>query len=395
MMDTKKKVLVLGVGLQGKAVLHDLDRSPLVDEIVAGDLDLEAAKSYIAQAGLKKVRAVRLDASDDGQLRRVIRESGSQLVVCMLVPAFALSIARAAVDAGIAYTSSSYTGNLVEVDAEARAKGVTILPEMGMDPGIDLLLAQCALAELDEVHGLYSYGAGLPEPDCANNALKYKITWTIDGVLGAYNRPARYLLDGVEKRIPGTEMFRPENIRIADFPGLGPVEIYYNGDAVRYIEIFGLGKSVRTMGRFAFRYPGHSAFWSTMADLGFLNDEPTMVDGVPVPPRQFLAHHLAPRLQFEPHERDIVVVRIHTWGLKDGRKRDVVYDLIDYRDLESGLFAMNRTVGYTTSIAAQLILSGKITKPGVLSPVKDVPGRMVLEELKARGMHISRSVEDA
>ena len=44
---------------------------------------------------------------------------------------------------------------------------ITILPEMGMDPGIDLVLARLAVDELDTVYGLYSYGAGLPEPACA------------------------------------------------------------------------------------------------------------------------------------------------------------------------------------------------------------------------------------
>ena len=148
------------------------------------------------------------------------------------------------------------------------------------------------------------------------------------------------------------------------------------------------------MARFAFRYPGHCAFWSVMADLGFLDDTPTMVDGSPVFPRKFLAGHLSPRLQFLPRERDVVMVRIQAWGLKNGKKLNVVYDLTDYRDLESGLFAMNRTVGYTASIAAQLILSGTITKTGVLSPVRDVPGEKVLRELAARGMRIERRVEE-
>ena len=192
----------MGIGLQGKAVIHDLDRSPVVDEIIAADLDLDGVKGFIAGADLKKVRPVRLDASDEGQLRRLVKESGAQVVICMLVPAFGLAVARAALDAGIHFASSSYTGDVAQLDGEARAKGITILPEMGMDPGIDLLLAQGAIAELDEVHGLYSYGAGVPEPDSIDNPLKYKITWTFEGVLGAYNRPARFLRDGVEMSFP-------------------------------------------------------------------------------------------------------------------------------------------------------------------------------------------------
>ena len=55
---------------------------------------------------------------------------------------------------------------------------------------------------------------------------------------------------------------------------------------------------------------------------------------------------------------------------------------------------MNRAVGYTTSIAAQLILAGKIQKTGVLTPVRDVPAhRDVVRELEKRGMKIQRRVE--
>jgi len=388
-----KKVLVFGVGLQGKAVIHDLNRSSLIGQIVAADRDVEAAGEFARRNGLNKVRFTAVDASSTSELQRTIRESGADVVICMLPPTFNYAVARAALDEGLPFVCSSYTGSLSELHREATEKRVTILPEMGMDPGIDLLLGQIVVGEFDEVHGLYSYGAGLPEPSAADNPIRYKITWTFEGVLVAYQRPGRLLENGVEIVVPGTQMFHEAYIHRAAFPEVGELEAYPNGDAIRYIDIFGLGKTVKTMGRFGMRYPGHCRFWQTLADLGFLDETPLAVPGASLSPRQFLVHHLTPRLQFGPQERDLVIVRIHAWGLKDGKKLSVVYDLTDYRDLDTGLFAMNRTVGYTASIAAQLILSGVITKPGVLSPARDVPAGKVLEELQARGMHVERRVE--
>jgi saccharopine dehydrogenase-like NADP-dependent oxidoreductase len=55
---------------------------------------------------------------------------------------------------------------------------------------------------------------------------------------------------------------------------------------------------------------------------------------------------------------------------------------------------MNRTVGFTASIAAQLVLAGKITEKGVLSPVRHVPARLVLDELRRRGMEVYHRVEE-
>jgi len=394
-MAVENRVLVVGTGLQGKAVIHDLDGSPLIGEVVAADHDLEGARRFAAENGLGKVRFLPLDASHEQAVVSAIKASGANLVVSMLPISFGPRIARAALDAGVPYVSSNYAGALVELDREARAKGVTILPEMGMDPGIDLLLGQMAIAELDEVHGLYSYGAGLPEPDCADNPLRYKITWTFEGVLMAYHRDGLLLRDGVEITVPGAHMFKDEYIHLADFPVVGELEAYPNGDAIRYLDIFGLGKTVNTMGRFAMRYPGHCRFWQTLKDLGFLDETPLPGDGGSISPRQFLADHLTPRLQFGPQERDLVIIRIRTWGLKDGKKLSVTYDLLDYRDLKTGLFAMNRTVGYTASIGAQMILAGAIRQPGVLSPARDVPAQAVIEQLQTRGMIVQRRVESS
>ena len=68
--------------------------------------------------------------------------------------------------------------------------------------------------------------------------------------------------------------------------------------------------------------------------------------------------------------------------------------MIDYRDPESGLFAMNRTVGFTSAIGTLMILSGQITQTGVLSPVRHVPPDAFIRELEARGIHIDYRIEE-
>jgi saccharopine dehydrogenase-like NADP-dependent oxidoreductase len=388
------KALVFGLGLQGKAVVHDFEHSDAISEIVAADIAAEEAQDYVGRKGYRKVRVVQSNASDPADLEQLIRESRPRVLVCMLPPDFQLRLARAAVEAGVPYVSSSYTGTLIELNGLAGEQGVTVLPEMGMDPGIDLILGRLAVDEFDVVHGMRSYGAGLPEPACAgDNPIHYKITWTFEGVLQAYMRPARFLKDGKEMAIPGGRIFRRENGHTLEVPGVGLMEAYYNGDAIRYIDIFGFGPELTEMGRFAMRWPGHNSFWDVMAALGFLDEAPTRIGDCEISPRRFVVEHLTPRLQFRDTERDMVVIRVEAWGLKNQKPRRVIYELIDYRDLTTGLFAMNRTVGFTASIAAQLILAGKIRKAGVLSPVRDVPALEVVRELEKRGMQVSRRVE--
>ncbi len=390
------KIMVLGTGMQGKAVLHDLHHSSDVTQVVAADIKAAEAEQYVTRHGLDKVTVVSLDADDEGALRRLVEHERPQALVCMLAPQYGLQVARCAVDCGVHYVSSSYTGELVQLHEAARSAGVSVLPEMGMDPGIDLFLCRLAVNELDEVHGLHSYGAGVPEPACADdNPLRYKISWTFDGVLKAYKRPARLLRDGQEVIIPEGHIFRPEHGHLLEVKGLGLLEAYPNGDAVAYIEKFRLGSKVRDMGRFALRWPGHNALWNAWARLGFLDDTPIDVDGCPVSPRRFMVHHLTPRLVYDETQRDVAVLLARAWGLKDGKRCRVSYWLVDYRDLKTGLFAMNRTVGFTSSIGAQLLVKGVITGRGVLSPARDVSPEAMVKELEKRGMRVESSLEQS
>jgi lysine 6-dehydrogenase len=383
------KALVLGIGLQGKAVVHDLDKSRLITEIIAADRELVEVEQYLIRSGVKKAKAASFDASDESQLQQIISETNPDIVVCMLPASFGYATANAAIDAGKPFVSTSYTGRIAELAEKAKQKKVAVLPEMGLDPGIDLILGKMAIEALDEIHGLYSYGSGVPEPACADdNPLKYKITWTFDGVLLSYKRPARLLKDGKEISIAPEDIFNEENIHMVDIPGLGRMEAYPNGDAISFIKAFDLNHSVTHMGRFAMRWPGHCNFWRIMSMMGFLDDQPAMIDGVEVSPFKFVSAHLSRQLQYRKNERDVVVLRIHSWGLKHGRRTNVFYDLIDYRDLETGFFAMNRTVGFTASIAAQMLLDGTITETGLLSPIRHVPPQTLIQELEQRNIMI-------
>jgi saccharopine dehydrogenase-like NADP-dependent oxidoreductase len=378
------KALVLGLGLQGKAVIHDLSQSGLVDDIIGADMDTSSAEAFLKKGSYPKVRLQQLDIAENKNLADFMKQSGAAITVCMLPTFLAHPVAEACIAAGIPFVNTSYSRWIEDLDEPAKARGITLLPEMGFDPGIDLILGSLATAGFDEVHGMNSYGLGVPELSAADNALKYKITWTLEGVLNAYRRPARLLRDGQPVDIPGTEIFREKNIHLIHVPGVGDLEAYANGDAIEFIKRFNLGPKLKDMGRYAARWTGHCAFWRVMADMGFLEDAPL----------KFLVEHLTPRLQFRENERDVAVLRIEAWGIKQGARKKITYEVIDYRDLKTGLFAMNRTVGFTASIAAQLILSGEVNQPGVLSPIRDISGKRVLEELQRRNIQVVKREEE-
>jgi saccharopine dehydrogenase-like NADP-dependent oxidoreductase len=388
-------ILLLGVGMQGKAALHDLVQSPTVERIIAADGDLAALQNHVrSQRYGKKVSCDRVDATKPGSLLRLMKAKPT-VVIDLLPSRFSGNVAAAALRAGTNLVNSVYVLPEVKKFAAAvKAGKLTFLPEFGMDPGIDLVLLGRAVSLFDSVDTIDSYGAGFPEAAAANNAIKYKVTWTFEGVLRAYMRGGRLIRGGRIVEIDGGEMFSPENIHEIEIPGLGRFEAYANGDAVRYAKALGIApEKLQQLGRYAFRWPGHCAFWKKLVDLHLLDDEMLSVDGVPVNRRRFLAAAIEPHILLGAGERDVAVIRVDVTGKKDGQRKRVLLQVIDYRDLATGFTAMSRTVGYTASIGAQLIGSNQLGKHGLLSPVRDIPYEIFKEELAKRNIHISEEIK--
>jgi saccharopine dehydrogenase (NADP+, L-glutamate forming) len=70
---------------------------------------------------------------------------------------------------------------MLTLSPEASRAGITVLDEVGVDPGIDHLYA---IKKIDEIHAsggkvreFYSYCGGLPAPECAaDNPLGFKFS---------------------------------------------------------------------------------------------------------------------------------------------------------------------------------------------------------------------------
>ena len=387
------KILLLGVGLQGKATLHDLANSPDVTQIIAADANFDDLQNYAKDLNNAKITPIKLDVRERDAVSLQMKKVDA--VIVLLPQGFRLYILNLAIENGIHFIETSYAlPEYANLGTLAEAKGITILPECGLDPGIDLVLAGHAIREFDEVRQLHVYGTGVPEPEAATNPIKYKISWTFAGVLSAYQRPAKMLKEGQIVDLSPSEMFDAANVHMVDMEGLGSMEAYYNGDAVKYLDVFKIAETTTDTGRYSLRWPGHTEFWKKMVDLGFLSEEPIIVNGNEVSLRQFVNNLLAPQLQYAADERDVAGLRIDVRGLKNGKPRRVIYEMIDRRDLETGLLAMQRTVGYTASIGAQMILRGEIKKRGLLTPTRDIPYDIFIAELEKRGIHIRRKEMD-
>lgn len=389
------KVLLMGVGMQGKAALDDLVRSENVEHIVAADIDLEGLKAYAeARSYGEKVQYERLDAADPQSLGNLMGR-GFDVAIDLLPVETIEVVAETAVRHGVHLVNTFYTSDrLRNLSAEAASRDVTLLPEFGLDPGIDLVLLGESVRAFDRVEVIRTYGAGIPEKGAADNPLKYKVSWTLEGALRSYHAPARIIRGGQLLQVDEKELFDPENVHTLELEGLGDLEAFPNGDALKLLAPLGLGpEGLRDLGRYTLRWPGHSAVWRKIVDLHLLDPEPVDLHGFAVDRVEYLVSALEPHLAYGPQERDLAIVRVEVEGRREGRKVRSVHQVIDRRDLHSGFLAMNRTVGFTASIGGQMIASGEIGSRGLLSPLRDVPYSAFVNQLETRGIEVTHSVE--
>ncbi len=384
-----RTVLVLGVGIQGRAVVEDLDRRSGVGRVIAADCDGPTVRDYLRSIDARRTVACEVDARDRAAVMQLA--AGADLIVNMLPVPFEEPLLRLAMDAGVHLVSTNYGHQLRAFDGEAARRGIVVMPEAGFDPGIDLVIARQAVEEFDEIDTLVSYGAGIPAPECRDvNAINYKISWSFEGVLRAYARPARVVVDGEAREVGSGQIFDPAWTRRVNVEGLGDFEAFVNGDAVEFLQLLGIDRSVRTSARYSLRWPGHCDFWRRVAALGLLDDD--RVAGTELSAREFLRRHLEPRLQYSAGERDMIVLRIEVRGSRGGRPHGARWDVLGYGDPATGVLAMSRTVGYTASIVAQMILAGEVARKGVGSPARDVPPEPFFRRLQQRNIKVERTV---
>ena len=379
------KALVLGgCGIQGKSAVYDLAKSTAVEEVICADVNLDGIKELSGFIDMTKVRTASLDASDSAELDRLFRQV--DVVIDLLPRQFMETVCRAAIRAAVSVVNTNYANTIAHLHENAQSAGIAILPECGLDPGIDLMMYGEARRRFDELNLINTYCGGIPERAACDNPLNYKVSWTFEGVLAATKRASRMIRDGKIIDIPGTHQHDPTFVHEVEFPDLGILEAIPNGDAVFFADTLGITDSLCETGRYSLRWPGWSAFWHPLKQLGFLNEEPVPGLPCPVAPYQMMDKLLGPQIQYQRNEKDLVAMLNIFEGMRDGRQVRLTSRLLIERDLSTGLMAMAQGVGYPASIAAQMIANGDIAATGILSPMKHVPYPAFIDALGTRGI---------
>ncbi|XP_053111912.1 alpha-aminoadipic semialdehyde synthase, mitochondrial isoform X2 [Hemicordylus capensis] len=444
-MDKKKKILLLGSGYVSGPVIEYLTRDPNV-EITAASI----MKNQLQQLTKKysSVVPVVVDVTEDEEkLSSMVKKHN--LVISLLPYSFHPLVAKKCIDNKVNLVTASYlTPAMKELQESAEAAGITVISEVGLDPGLDHMLAMECIDKAKEVgatvESYTSFCGGLPAPEHSDNPLRYKFSWNPLGVLLNTVQPATFLQDGEVINIPAGGALL-DSVTVMDFfPGLN-LEGFPNRDSTKYAEPYGI-QSAHTLLRGTLRYRGFSKALGGFVKLGLINPEPCpmlsatapsvnwkelmckllglkppaksddlrdavynkleqdeqqleaiewlgLVGDEPVPVAESivgaLAKHMEAKLSFGTGERDMIVMR-NEIGIRhpSGHLEDKSISLVVYGD-DKGYSAMAKTVGYPTAIAAKMVLDGGINTKGMVIPLtKNIYGP-ILEGVRAEGITYS------
>ena len=387
------KILVLGgCGVQGRTALYDLASDPDISEIICADIQFDELSKIEDFTDMGKITTAKIDAQNKSDLLDLYRKV--DLVIDLLPKEFKSHVNEMALEAKVHVVNTNYMYKTKDMDKKAKQAGIAIMPECGLDPGIDLVIYADAKSRFESLSVINSYCGGFPEKKACTNPLNYKLSWIWRGVLNSTSRDGRIIKGGQIIEIPFTRQHDKSFVHEIEFPNLGTLEAIPNGDAVFFTDRMGLTKKIVNTGRYSLRWPGWSAFWRPLKELDFLSKDPVKgIDGK-MSPMDFMEKHLGPKLVYQDDEKDLVAMINIFEGKKDNKKMRFTSSMLIERDLETGIMAMSKGVAYTACIVAKMIVKGEIKEKGVLSPINHIPVAPFMERLKKRGIVISEKMEE-
>jgi lysine 6-dehydrogenase len=382
---------VLGSGRQGTASAYDMARFGDAKQVLLVDCDLGAAEDSAARINRlldsSVTQARRVDVTDPEQLVAVLRDVDAFVSA---VPYWHNPrITTAAIRARACMTDLGGNTELVRKQLlqspEAEKAGVAVIPDCGQVPGMGTSLITYCMSKLDRTDEVMMWdGGNAAEPRPPFN---YILTFNIAGLTNEYYGVAHFIREGRRVEVP---TFLPEDYETIELPDpIGEMEAFVAGGGTSTMPWSFEGKLV-TLWNKTLRWPGHFAQWKAYMDAGLLEERAIDVDGLRVSPRQVLHTLLEPKIKASPEERDFVVVRVVAKGTKDGKPCQVLTELTDRYDPDTGFTAMERTTGWDAAIKAIMTVRGE-TPRGVHPAEIAVPPALYVEELRRRGFALRES----
>jgi saccharopine dehydrogenase-like NADP-dependent oxidoreductase len=434
-----KNILVIGAGRSSSSLIKYLLENSATENwnVTVADVSLDAVKQKTKDH--PNSRAIEFDINNEEQRAEEIKRAD---IVISMLPAFMhMNVARDCVKYKKHLATASYVSTeMAELDQEAKAAGIILLNETGLDPGID---HASAMKVIDEIHAkggeltlFKSYCGGLVAPESNDNPWGYKFSWNPRNVILAGQGTAQYIEKGKYKYIPYNRLFTQiDSIKV---DGYGSFDAYANRDSLSYRGFYNIEK-IPTMLRGTLRMPGYCKAWNVFVKLGLTDDtykiaasdqltypelmeaflpngnqtvkerlvafmgsemdsealqkiewlglfENTKIKIANASPAQILQALLEEKWKLQEHDKDLIVMQ-HQFEFKtgNGSAKKIISSLV-VKGEDPVYTAMAKTVGLPLAIVTKLILQDKIKARGVTIPTTKEIYEPLLKELEEQGV---------
>jgi lysine 6-dehydrogenase len=384
---------IIGSGRQGTAAAYDLVRFGEADAILMADLNLPQAEAaaervneLISEANAS---AATVDAGSEESIVSLLRDHKIDVLISATPYGFNLGLTKAAILAGSGMVDLGGNSDVVlqqlELSAQAKTAGVTILPDCGLGPGMTTSLALYAMEHLDEAQDVYIWDCGIPQNP--RPPWNYLLTFSIEGLTNEYSGDCLFIREGQTVRVPALT-----ELESVDFPPpIGTLEAFTTSGGLTTASRTFAGK-LRTLQNKTMRYPGHLAQLTVLKQLGLFDLKPIQVDDRQVVPRDLLHALWEPQIIGEGDEHDLAIIKVDAQGLKDGQPTLVQVNLIILYSESTRFTAMEQGTGWHAAILAEAIANGKVPQ-GVIPVEHAMSGSDFVDRASMRGFDIKLDVK--
>lgn len=376
------KIGVLGSGLMGKEAARDLASSEGVSKVGLADIDIDRAQQVVNQINSPLVKAYKVDATDKESLANYMKQF--DVIINALFYSFNEVVAETAIKVGVSSVDlgghiGHITDKVLEYNKDAEVAGVTIIPDLGVAPGMINILAGYGVSKLDKPESVRLFVGGIPlrpEPP-----IEYNHVFSMEGMFDHYTDPSLIIRNGEKTHVRSLS-----EIEDIHFERFGPLEAFHTSGGTSTLSIS--YPELETLEYKTIRYRGHAEKFQLLVDLNLTRtDYKVEVNGQQINPREVLLKVLDPIVDLKDKD-DVVLLKVIVSGEKNGKPTTYEYEMATYKNREKNITAMARATAGTISTVAQLIANGTITKRGVLPPEQVVPGDVYIDQMNKREVNI-------
>ena len=361
---------IVGSGRQGTAAAYDIIKFASPKTLTIIDMSLEnlnRCEKTIKRLTGFDINKIALDISNEEKMIEALQNidiflSSVPYPLNPYLTEIAIKSKTSMVDLG-GHTENVI--NQIKRTNEAVNADITIVPDCGMGPGMNVSMALLAMEGFDKVEEVRVWDGGLPQKPIS--PWNYNLFFNIQGLTNEYDGNAYFIRDGKV-----TEVSCFDDLESIEFSNpIGMLEAAVTSGGLSTMPWTYEGK-IQILENKTLRYLGH---WNEMIayrQLGLFNEDPIEINDSKISPREFYHTLLEPKLTIN-NPIDVCIMRTEAIGVLDGNKSKKIVECIEYFDKETGFLAMEQWTGYHASIVMQHIVNGKIEK-GVIPIEKALSG---------------------